>query len=223
MRRRRPHAFGSFADILQRPRPCEWYVGFLVLRLPTIRPNLRVTNLMKRHSRRMSIGPGRGIQFLGAFRPGAVPAGSAFLVISKCAKLSKMTPMPRMKNPSPSLLRPGTFAKIDTPRGSSRVRRPATSANRLASWPLTCAELGKILRLAVTRPRSTATLLRGMFPAPTSSDAFWMRSRCYWSNGYRIMGARDGASVLLIKKNGHSCIFLSRPRERIGLDRVKGT
>jgi hypothetical protein len=36
-------------------------------------------------------------------------------------------------------LRPGTFAKIDTPRGSSRVRRPATSANRLASWPLTCA------------------------------------------------------------------------------------
>jgi hypothetical protein len=136
VRRRRPHAFGSFADILQRPRPCEWYVGFLVLRLPTIRPNLRVTNLM--------IGgclsaPGRGIQFLGAFRPGGVPAGSAFLVISKCAKLSKMTPMPRMKNPSPSLLRPETFAKIDTPRGSSRVRRPATSANRLASWPLTCA------------------------------------------------------------------------------------
>jgi hypothetical protein len=127
VRRRRPHAFGSFADILQRPRPCEWYVGFLVLRLPTIRPNLRVTNLMKRDTVGGCLSaPGRGIQFLGAFRPGAVPAGSAFLVISKCAKLSKMTPMPRMKKPIAELVATGNFRKD---RDASRLKPRAATGD----------------------------------------------------------------------------------------------
>src|SRR6476619_5152812 len=74
----------------------------------------------------MSIGPVRGIKFLGAFRPGAVPAGSAFLVISKCAKLSKMTPMPRMKKPIAELVATGNFRKD---RHASRLKPRATTGD----------------------------------------------------------------------------------------------
>ena len=127
MRRRRPHAFGSFADILQRPRPCEWYVGFLVLRLPTIRPNLRVTNLMKRVTQSADVYRPRE----GNSIPWSLPTGSGaggFRIFShfKMCKTEQNDAYATDEKPIAELVATGNFRKD---RHASRLKPRAATGD----------------------------------------------------------------------------------------------